>query len=311
MGSNSSCILWQHRCRNIYMTKRLDEVCSWYPSRSMTEHYNTRQQVLAYMIYSRRKMWSICKMYADSLYVDVGPTEVPHCSSIIIKHNKWLGQIYLFYFTCWLLDARIAGLNPAEVDGHLTTIEVRSKTSFVRGMKPGVPSHIFTPCKRTFLTLDKNTLFFISNSGGWSPTGWTRHVGHQLAYCTCPGWLWGWWIWWNDDWHGKSKYSEKTCFSATLSIKNPTCPDRSRNQRLTAWATARLTTFSHMMVYLAKYFESESIPSRHFYEPPWIRISSFWNPISLSVSLCVCMLYVCMHYMDMRLISTRQFDRFY
>jgi hypothetical protein len=29
-------------------------------------------------------------------------------------------------------------------------------------------------------------------------TGSTRHVGHLLAYCTCPGWLWGWRIWWNE-----------------------------------------------------------------------------------------------------------------
>jgi hypothetical protein len=49
-----------------------------------------------------------------------------------------------------------------------------------------------------------------SNSGGRSPTGYTRHVGHQLAYCTCLGWLWGWRIWWNDDWQGKPKYLEKT-----------------------------------------------------------------------------------------------------
>jgi hypothetical protein len=48
--------------------------------------------------------------------------------------------------------------------------------------------------------------FFNSNSWGWSPTGSTRHVGHHLAYCTCPGWLWGWRIWWNDDWQGKPKH---------------------------------------------------------------------------------------------------------
>jgi hypothetical protein len=51
-----------------------------------------------------------------------------------------------------------------------------------------------------------------------------RHVGHLLAYCTCPGWLWGWNIWWNE-WQGKPKYSEKTCPSATLSTTNTTWPD--------------------------------------------------------------------------------------
>jgi hypothetical protein len=34
-------------------------------------------------------------------------------------------------------------------------------------------------------------ILFNSNSGGWSSTGSSRHVGHQLAYCTCPGCLWG------------------------------------------------------------------------------------------------------------------------
>jgi hypothetical protein len=43
--------------------------------------------------------------------------------------------------------------------------------------------------------------------GGGVQTGSTRHVGHLLAYCTCPGWLWGWRIWRNE-WQGKPKYSE-------------------------------------------------------------------------------------------------------
>jgi hypothetical protein len=88
--------------------------------------------------------------------------------------------------------------------------------------------------------------FFNSNSGGWSPTGSSLHVGHRLVYCTCPGWLWGTRIWWNDNWQGEQKYSEKTCPSATLSTTNPIWPDRVRtqaatvgSQRLTAWAMAR------------------------------------------------------------------------
>jgi hypothetical protein len=34
-----------------------------------------------------------------------------------------------------------------------------------------------------------------------------------------------WRNWWNEDWQGKPKYSEKTCPSATLSTINPTCLD--------------------------------------------------------------------------------------
>jgi hypothetical protein len=67
-----------------------------------------------------------------------------------------------------------------------------------------------------------------------------------MAYCTCPGWLWGWRIWWNKNWHEQPKYSEKTCPSDTLSTTNPTWPDSVSNpaaavgsQRLTASAMAR------------------------------------------------------------------------
>jgi hypothetical protein len=69
-----------------------------------------------------------------------------------------------------------------------------------------------------------NSFFFNSHSGGS-----TRHVGHWMAYCTCPGWLWWLRIWWNEDWQGKPKYSEKTCPSANLSTTNPTWPDPGAN----------------------------------------------------------------------------------
>jgi hypothetical protein len=49
-----------------------------------------------------------------------------------------------------------------------------------------------------------------------------------MANCSCRGWLWWWRIWWNEDWQGKPKYSEKTCPSATLSTTNPTWPDPGR-----------------------------------------------------------------------------------
>jgi hypothetical protein len=34
-------------------------------------------------------------------------------------------------------------------------------------------------------------LFFLIRRVGCG-TGSTRHVGHWMAYCTCPGWLWWW-----------------------------------------------------------------------------------------------------------------------
>jgi hypothetical protein len=90
--------------------------------------------------------------------------------------------------------------------------------------------------------LSHSIFFLIRIVGGES----TRHVGHWMAYCTCPEWLWWWRIWWNEDWQGKPKYSERTYSSATLSTTNPTWQIRARtraaavgSQRLTAWAMAR------------------------------------------------------------------------
>jgi hypothetical protein len=79
----------------------------------------------------------------------------------------------------------------------------------------------------------------VGGGGGGVQTGSTRHVGHWMAYWTCPGWLWWWRIWWNENWQGKPKYSENTCPSATLSTTNPTWQIRAAavgSQRLTAWA---------------------------------------------------------------------------
>jgi hypothetical protein len=73
-------------------------------------------------------------------------------------------------------------------------------------------------------------LLFFRIVGGGVQTRSTRHRGHLLSNCACPGWLWGWRIIrWNEDCQGKPKYSEKTCPSATLSTTNPTWPDPGSN----------------------------------------------------------------------------------
>jgi hypothetical protein len=64
--------------------------------------------------------------------------------------------------------------------------------------------------------------------------GWDlRHqvLRPLLTYCTAPDDRWGWmWSnWWNEDWQGKPKYSEKTILSAILSTTNPTWPDPCAN----------------------------------------------------------------------------------
>jgi hypothetical protein len=53
------------------------------------------------------------------------------------------------------------------------------------------------------------------------------YCGHNWHIVPAPDDRWGWlWRnWWNEDWQGKLKYSEKTCPSATLSTTNPTWLD--------------------------------------------------------------------------------------
>jgi hypothetical protein len=123
--------------------------------------------------------------------------------------------------------------------------------------------------------------FVIRIVGGGS----TWYVGHQLAYCTGPGWLWWWRNCWNDDWRGKPKYSEKSCPSAALSTTNPTWPDRAwtqaatvRGQRLTAWAMAQLhIVCSAEQLGTARSISECQLQGRHV-ETVW---PAAWNVIKL------------------------------
>jgi hypothetical protein len=67
---------------------------------------------------------------------------------------------------------------------------------------------------------------------GWGETDCesTWYVGHCWPIVPAPDdrwWLWS--SWWDEDWQGKPKYSEKTCPSASLSTTNPTWPDLGSN----------------------------------------------------------------------------------
>jgi hypothetical protein len=89
--------------------------------------------------------------------------------------------------------------------------------------------------------------FFIHIVWGGVQTGSTRHVGHWMTYCICPGWLWWWRIFGGMKiGRGNRSTRKKTCPSSTLSTTNPTCQTRARtravavgSQWLTAWAMAQ------------------------------------------------------------------------
>jgi hypothetical protein len=83
-----------------------------------------------------------------------------------------------------------------------------------------------------------------------------------------------WSNWWNENWQGKPKYSEKTYPSATLSTTNPTWQTRSQSHLPTYLPT-------HQITYLPTYLHTKpptylptcaSIPSIH----PSTALQSFW-----------------------------------
>jgi hypothetical protein len=65
----------------------------------------------------------------------------------------------------------------------------------------------------------------------WGETESTWYCGHYWPIIPAPDdrWWWLWSNWWNGDWQGKPKYSEKTFPSTTLSTTNPTWADPSPN----------------------------------------------------------------------------------
>jgi hypothetical protein len=81
---------------------------------------------------------------------------------------------------------------------------------------------------------------------GWDWVSWC--CGHYWPIVPAPDdrWWWLWRNWWNEDWQGKPKYSEKTWPSATLSTINPTCLDPGSNpgRRGGKSATNRLSYFA-------------------------------------------------------------------
>jgi hypothetical protein len=99
------------------------------------------------------------------------------------------------------------------------------------------------------------TLYSLSFFFGWGETESTWYVGHCWPIVPAPEnrwWLWS--SWWNEDWQGKPKYSEKTCPSATLSTTNPSWPDLGSNSGRRSWkpATNRL---SYGTAYSLSYWE--------------------------------------------------------
>jgi hypothetical protein len=82
-------------------------------------------------------------------------------------------------------------------------------------------------CHNIYIYIYIYIFFFIASGVGLSPL----YCDHFWPIVPAPDDRWGWlWSnWWNKDWQGKPKYSEKTCPSVTLSTTNPTWLDPGSN----------------------------------------------------------------------------------
>jgi hypothetical protein len=101
--------------------------------------------------------------------------------------------------------------------------------------------------------------------------GWDfGYCGHYWPIVPAPDdrWWWLWRNWWNENWQGKPKYSEKTCSSVTLSTTNPTCcPDANPGRPGGKPATVQLVQCSWV-----KWSEASWLVSSH----RTVAVQSLW-----------------------------------
>jgi hypothetical protein len=71
------------------------------------------------------------------------------------------------------------------------------------------------------------SFLIFSGCGETESTWYVRHCWPIVPAPDDRWWLWS--SWWNENWQGKPKDSEKPCPSATLSTTNPTWPDLGSN----------------------------------------------------------------------------------
>jgi hypothetical protein len=97
-----------------------------------------------------------------------------------------------------------------------------------------------------------------------------------------------WWLrrnWWNEDWQGKPKYSEKTCPSATLSTTNPTWlePGLNPGHRGGKPATNRLSYGAAFVCLTYSWCKNTYIMGDRVYPSTYSCPKLWWNLESLIV----------------------------
>jgi hypothetical protein len=95
---------------------------------------------------------------------------------------------------------------------------------------------------------------------GWGDTESTSNVGYYwpIERASDDKWWWVWSGWWNENYQGKSKYSENTCPDATLFITNNTLLDlgSNPNRRGGKPANNRLSYGTALYLNLVKFYSN-------------------------------------------------------
>jgi hypothetical protein len=97
-------------------------------------------------------------------------------------------------------------------------------------------------------------LYFFISWGGVRPS----RVGTSVTnwpFVPVPDDKWVWSIWWNENWHGKPKYSRENRPNATLSITNPTWPDLGSNPSSRGRKLSYDTAMSVLIVQTSAYIK--------------------------------------------------------
>jgi hypothetical protein len=116
---------------------------------------------------------------------------------------------------------------PRRKSGRCIKLHLVSSIRMHRAMPPACPYVCMAWC---LIKLTNHWFTRSEYSVTWDCKS-TWYCGHYWPIVRAPDdrWWWLWRNWWNEDWQGKPKYSEKTCPSATLSTINPTWPDPGSN----------------------------------------------------------------------------------
>jgi hypothetical protein len=109
------------------------------------------------------------------------------------------------------------------------------------------------------IILNLNTIFFIASGVGLSPL-YCRHFWPIVA-APDDRWGWLWSNWWNEDWQGKPKYSEKT---APAPLCPPEIPlDQTRDRTRAAAVTSTLGGGEWSASHSSHFTSEEKSPSTH------------------------------------------------